>query len=104
LQKKAIEKNVHFEKTIREYKNAVKKKLKITEHVNVVILQINHSLNLNHKNRRSRSRQRVIKANNDNACAKSCMTEKIVNTLLNLQDHQIENAINKKENDRKTRF
>ncbi len=34
-----IEENVHFEKTIREYKNAVKKKLKIVEHVNVVTLQ-----------------------------------------------------------------
>jgi hypothetical protein len=41
----------------------------------------------------------VIKAKNDNARVKSCMIEKIVNTLLNLQDHQIENAINKKEND-----
>jgi hypothetical protein len=34
-----IEKNVHFEETTREYKNAVKKKLKIVEHVNIVILQ-----------------------------------------------------------------
>ncbi len=39
LQKITIEKNVHFEETIREYKNVVKKKLKIIEHVNVVILQ-----------------------------------------------------------------
>jgi hypothetical protein len=39
------------------------------------------------------------KAKNDNACAKLCMIEKIVNTLLNLQDHQIESAISKKEND-----
>jgi hypothetical protein len=39
----------------------------------------------------------MIEAKNDNACAKSCMIEKLVNTLLNLQDHQIENAINKKE-------
>jgi hypothetical protein len=39
LQKKAIERNVHFEDMIREYKNVVKKKLKIVEHVNVVILQ-----------------------------------------------------------------
>jgi hypothetical protein len=39
LQKKTIERNVHFENTIREYKNVVKKKLKIVEHVNVVILQ-----------------------------------------------------------------
>jgi hypothetical protein len=38
MQKKAIERNVHFEKTTREYKNAAKKKLKIVEHVNVVIL------------------------------------------------------------------
>jgi hypothetical protein len=39
MQKKTIEKNVHFEKTIREYENAAKKRLKIVEHVNVVILQ-----------------------------------------------------------------
>jgi hypothetical protein len=39
LQKKAIERNVHFAETIREYKNAVKKNLKIVEHANVVILQ-----------------------------------------------------------------
>jgi hypothetical protein len=39
LQKKAIEKNVHFAKTIREYKNAVKKNLKIVEHANVATLQ-----------------------------------------------------------------
>jgi hypothetical protein len=39
LQKKAIERNVHFAETIREYKNAVKKNLKIVEHVNAIILQ-----------------------------------------------------------------
>jgi hypothetical protein len=39
LQKRAIEKNVHFAETIREYKNAVKKNLKIVEHANVVIFQ-----------------------------------------------------------------
>ncbi len=39
MQKRTIERNVHFEKTIREYKNAAKKKLKIVEHVNVVTLQ-----------------------------------------------------------------
>jgi hypothetical protein len=39
LQKRATLRNVHFEKTIREYKNAAKKKLKIIEHVNVIILQ-----------------------------------------------------------------
>jgi hypothetical protein len=39
MQKKAIERNVHFEKTTREYKNDAKKKLKIVEHVNIVILQ-----------------------------------------------------------------
>jgi hypothetical protein len=37
--KKAIKKNVHFAKTIREYKNAVKKNLKIVEHVNAIIFQ-----------------------------------------------------------------
>jgi hypothetical protein len=39
MQKKAIEKNVHFEETTREYKNAAKKRLKFVEHVNVVIFQ-----------------------------------------------------------------
>jgi hypothetical protein len=39
MQKKKIEKNVHFEKTTREYKNAAKKRLKIVEHVNVVTFQ-----------------------------------------------------------------
>jgi hypothetical protein len=39
MQKKAIEKNVYFEETIREYRNAAKKRLKIVEHVNVVIFE-----------------------------------------------------------------
>jgi hypothetical protein len=39
MQKKMIEKNVYFEKTIREFKNVVKKRLKIIEYVNVIILQ-----------------------------------------------------------------
>jgi hypothetical protein len=39
LQKKAIERNVHFVKMIREYKNVVKKNLKIVKHANVVIFQ-----------------------------------------------------------------
>ncbi len=39
MQKKAIEKNVHFEETTRELKNVVRKKLKTIEHVNVIILQ-----------------------------------------------------------------
>ncbi len=39
LQKKAIESNVHFAETIREYKNVVKKNLKIVEHANIVIFQ-----------------------------------------------------------------
>jgi hypothetical protein len=39
MQKKAIERNVHFAETTREYKNVVKKNLKIVEHANVVIFQ-----------------------------------------------------------------
>jgi hypothetical protein len=63
--------------------------------------KINHNLNFNfnRKNRRFRSRQKIIKAKNDNVRAKTCMIEKNVNTLLNLLNHQYENAINKKEND-----
>ncbi len=61
--------------------------------------RINHNFNLNRKNRRFRFRQKMIKAKNDNARAKSCMIEEIVNTLLNLSNHRIENAISKKENE-----
>jgi hypothetical protein len=39
LQKRATLRNVHFEETIREYKNAAKKNLKVVEHANVAILQ-----------------------------------------------------------------
>jgi hypothetical protein len=39
LQKRATLRNVHFEETTREYKNAAKKRLKIVEHVNAIILQ-----------------------------------------------------------------
>ncbi len=39
MQKRTIKRNVHFEETIHEFKNVVKKRLKIIEHVNVVILQ-----------------------------------------------------------------
>ncbi len=39
LQKRTIERNVHFAETIREYKNAVKKNLKIVEHVNATTFQ-----------------------------------------------------------------
>jgi hypothetical protein len=39
LQKRATLKNVHFEKTIREYKNVAKKNLKIVELANIITLQ-----------------------------------------------------------------
>ncbi len=39
MQKRATLRNVYFEETIREYKNAAKKNLKIVEHANVVIFQ-----------------------------------------------------------------
>jgi hypothetical protein len=41
----------------------------------------------------------MIKTKNDNARAKSCMIKEIVNILLNLSNHRIENAISKKENE-----
>jgi hypothetical protein len=49
--------------------------------------KINHNLNLNRKNRRSRFRQKMIKTKNDNVRAKLCIIEKIMNTLLNLQNY-----------------
>jgi hypothetical protein len=39
MKKRTIERNVHFEETIREFKNVVEKILKTIEHVNVIILQ-----------------------------------------------------------------
>jgi uncharacterized protein YbbK (DUF523 family) len=39
MQKRAIERNVHFEEMTREYKNAAKKRLKTVEHVNIIIFQ-----------------------------------------------------------------
>jgi hypothetical protein len=62
-----------------------------------LFFKINHSFNLNRKNRRFWFRQKMIKAKNDNVNAKSCMIKEIVNTLLNLSNHRIKNAINKKE-------
>jgi hypothetical protein len=59
--------------------------------------KINHSLNLSCKNRRSRFQQKMIKAKNDNVRAKTCMIEKIMNTLLNLSNHQIEMQSTKKK-------
>jgi hypothetical protein len=64
-----------------------------------LLFKINHNFNFNRKNRRSRSRQRMIKMKNNNARAKTCMIEKCVNILLNLLNHQIENAINKRKKD-----
>ncbi len=99
MQKKAIEQNVHFAKTIREYKNVVKKFSKSLNMLMQSFFKINHNFNLNRKNRRFRFRQKVIKMKNDNARAKLCIIEKIVNILLNLSNHQIENAVNKKKNE-----
>jgi hypothetical protein len=61
--------------------------------------KINHNFNFNRKNRRFQSRQKMIKTKNDNVRAKSCMIKEIVNTLLNLSNHRIKNAISKKENE-----
>jgi hypothetical protein len=52
-----------------------------------LFFKINYNLNLNRKNRRFRSRLKMIKTKNDNVHVKSCMIKKIVNTLLNLSNH-----------------
>jgi hypothetical protein len=55
---------------------------KISKLLNMLMLsffKINRNFNLNRKNRRFESRQRMKKAKNDNVNAKSCMTEEIVN-------------------------
>jgi hypothetical protein len=78
MQKKAIERNVHFEETIREYKNAAKKRLKTVEHVNVVILQnqsqsqskkSTSSICSNHHERSDKARQCICDCMHDwNKC------------------------------------
>ncbi len=69
-----------------------------------LIFRINNSLKLNRKNLRFRYRQKMIKAKKYKACAKSCMIKEIVNILLNLSNHQIENAISKKKVNKKCDF
>jgi hypothetical protein len=72
LQKRATLRNVYFEETTREYKNVVKKNLKIVEHANVVILQNQSqfqskkstlSICLNHHDDKNKTRQ----------CIRNCM-------------------------------
>jgi hypothetical protein len=70
MQKKAIEKNVHFEETIREYKNVVKKKLKTVEHVNVIILQ-----NQSQSQSQSQKSTFSISTENDRSEKRQCSCE-----------------------------
>jgi hypothetical protein len=82
MQKRTIERNVHFEKTIREYKNAAKKRLKTVEHVNVVILQ-DQSQSQSKKSTSSICSNHIRKAiKHDNAYAIACMIEISVITFL----------------------
>ncbi len=104
LQKKAIERNVHFAETIREYKNVVKKDLKIVEHVNAVILQ-NQSqsqsqsqkstFSISSENDRSEKRQCVCKVMHDwKNCEHIVKSVKSSNWKCNQQEKKwIKNAI-----------
>jgi hypothetical protein len=99
-----IEKNVHFAKTIREYKNVVKKNLKIVKHVNAIIFQ-----NQSQSQSQSQKSTFSISSKNDKNEKRQCVCkvmhiEEIVNTLLNLSNHRIENAINKKKMNKKCDF
>jgi CO dehydrogenase/acetyl-CoA synthase beta subunit len=70
MQKKMIEKNVHFEETIREFKNVVKKKLKTVEHVNVVILQ-----NQSQSQSQSQKSMFLISSKDDKSEKRQCSCE-----------------------------
>jgi hypothetical protein len=70
VQKRAIEKNVHFAETIREYKNAVKKNLKIVEHVNAIILQ-----NQSQSQSQSQKSTFSISSENDKSEKRQCVCE-----------------------------
>jgi hypothetical protein len=70
LQKRATLRNVYFEETIREYKNVVKKNLKIVEHVNAIIFQNqSQSQSQSHKSTFS------ISSKNDKSEKKQCSCE-----------------------------
>jgi hypothetical protein len=96
MQKKAIEKNVHFEKRIREYKNAAKKRLKTIEHVNVVILQNQSqsqskkstlSICLNHHENNDKTRQCICDCMHDwNKCDHILKSIKSSNWKCNSQE------------------
>jgi hypothetical protein len=101
LQKKAIERNVHFAKTIREYKNVVKKNLKIVEHANVVTLQNQSQFQSKKSTLSICSNHHDIKIKHDNAYAIAYMIKINVITFLNRSNHRIENAIRKRENEQK---
>jgi hypothetical protein len=72
LQKRTIEKNVHFEDTIREYKNVVKKTLKIVEHANVVILQNQSQFQFQSQSKKSTF---SISSKNDKSEKRQCSCE-----------------------------
>jgi hypothetical protein len=72
MQKKTIERNVHFEETIRENKNVAKKRLKIVEHVNVVILQ-NQSQSQSKKSTSSISSDQHESSDKTRQCIYECM-------------------------------
>jgi uncharacterized membrane protein len=70
MQKKTIERNVHFEETIREFKNVVKKRLKTIEHVNIVILQ-----NQSQSQSQSQKSTFSISTENDKSEKRQCLYE-----------------------------
>jgi hypothetical protein len=72
LQKRATLRNVHFEKTIREYKNVAKKNLKIVKHANVVTFQ-NQSQSQSKKSMSSICSNHHDDENKTRQCIYDCM-------------------------------
>jgi hypothetical protein len=70
LQKRTTERNVHFEDTIREYRNAVKKILKIIKHANIIILQ-----NQSQSQSQSQKSTFSISTKNDKSDKRQCSCE-----------------------------
>jgi hypothetical protein len=70
MQKRTIKKNLHFEKTIREYKNAAKKRSKNVEHFNTIILQ-----NQSQSQSKKSSSSICLNHHEDNDKARQCICD-----------------------------
>jgi hypothetical protein len=99
LQKRAIEKNVHFENTIASIKTSSKKDWKSSNMSMSQLFRINYSLNRKSRRHRSVQISMRITIKHDNAYTNACMIKINVITFVSWSNHRIKNAIRKKKNE-----